>query len=87
MLAPVVGLLGLLVHTRLPVPWRTPVATGLVVSAVLGALSVPWLWRSFAPYTNPGLHDRNVLLGLVVALAVVWLAVLGAGLVRARAGR
>ncbi|WHT16948.1 hypothetical protein N8J89_27940 [Crossiella sp. CA-258035] len=82
--APVVGLLGLVISQRVGRAWRTPVVTGLVVSAVLTALSVPWLWRSFAPYVNPGLHDRNVLLGLVIALAVVWLAVLAAGLVNRR---
>ncbi|MCK2243052.1 MULTISPECIES: hypothetical protein [unclassified Crossiella] len=83
-IAPVIGLLGLAISQRVGRAWRTPVITGLAVSAVLVTLSVPWLWRTFAPYLNPGLHDRNVLLGLVIALGVVWLAVLAAGLLNGR---
>lgn len=83
-LAPLVAGLGLGVSRWAGPAWRTPIVTGLVVSAVLVVLSVPWLWRSFAPYVNPGLHDRDVALGLGIALGLVWLGVLAAGLVNRR---
>lgn len=80
--APAVGLTGLLLTRVLPVPWRTPVAVGAVLSGVLILVAIPLLWRPYGTAVNPGLHDRNYGAGLAIALGAVWLAVVAAGLVR-----
>ncbi|KAA9154588.1 hypothetical protein FPZ12_031685 [Amycolatopsis acidicola] len=79
LIAPFVGLL---VSHVVSVRWRVPLLTGLAVSGVLVLLAVPLLWRTFGTPPSPGLHDGHPLVGLLVALAVVWVLVLGAGLVR-----
>jgi len=86
-IAPFVGALGLFVGRRLPRPWRTPVRVGAAVSGVLGLISVPALWRADAGLPNPGLDDRDYPLGLLVALAVIWLSVLVVGLLNRRSGK
>lgn len=80
LVAPVVGLAGLALTRWLPQPWRTPVKTGVVASGVLTLLALPLLWRPYYVVTNPGLHDRNYAAGLAIALGVVWVLVLAAGL-------
>lgn len=75
LVAPVIGLTGLLLTRIVARPWRTPVAVGAVLTAVLALLAIPLLWRPFGVVTNPGLHDRNYGAGLAIALGVVWLAV------------
>jgi hypothetical protein len=82
LVAPVVGVGGLVLARVLPVAWRVPVAVGAVLSGVLGLLAVPLLWRPFGVATNPGLHDANYVLGLTVALGVVWLGVAVGGTIR-----
>jgi hypothetical protein len=82
-LAPLVGLFGLLVVRRLPPAWRWPVTAGSAASGVLVLISIPHLWRSFAPNNFPGLNDRNYGAGLLIALAVVWVVALAVGLIRA----
>jgi hypothetical protein len=82
LVAPVVGVGGLVLARVLPVAWRMPVAVGAVLSGVLGLLAVPLLWRPFGVATNPGLHDANYVLGLTVALGVVWLGVTVGGTIR-----
>jgi hypothetical protein len=82
--APVVGLVGLVIATRLAQPWRTPVTVGLVLTAVLTLLAIPLLWRPFGVARNPGLHDGNYGAGLAIALGVVWLAVVAVGLAQWR---
>lgn len=73
--APVVGIGGLVLARALP-PWaRVPVATGAVLSGVLVLLTIPLVWRPYGVAVNPGLHDRNYVLGLAIALGVVWLGV------------
>lgn len=86
LVAPLVGLAGLALVRFVPVPWRVPVAVGAVLSGVLALLSVPLLWHPFGVATNPGLHDANYVLRLSVALGVVWLGVVVAGLVRRSSG-
>ena len=86
LVAPVVGLGGLVLVRVLPRKWRAPVAVGATLSGVLALLSVPLLWRPFGVATNPGLHDGDYALGLAVALAVVWAGVLAAGTLRTRKG-
>jgi hypothetical protein len=82
LVAPVVGVAGLALTRFVPRPWRTPVAVGVVLTAVLTLLAIPLLWRPFHVVTNPGLHDRNYAAGLAVALGVVWLSVAVAGVIR-----
>jgi hypothetical protein len=84
LLAPLVGVGGAVIARVLPKPWRTPVGAGLVLTGILVALSIPYLWRAFSGPVTPGLHDRPYLAGLLVALAVVWAAVVVAGLVSSR---
>ncbi|WAL69518.1 hypothetical protein ORV05_17655 [Amycolatopsis cynarae] len=81
-IAPVCGLVGLAVARLAPRHWRAPLTIGLVVSAILALLAVPLLWRAFGAPSQPGLHDRNVLPGLLIALAVVWGLVVVAGVLR-----
>ncbi|MCP2167230.1 hypothetical protein [Goodfellowiella coeruleoviolacea] len=81
-LAPVAGGLGWLLAHRLGPVWATPVRAGATATGVLVLLAVPLLWRLHSGPVNPGLHDRDHPLGVALALAVVWLLVLLAGLVR-----
>jgi hypothetical protein len=78
--APAVGVVGLLLSRFVPAAWRAPVAAGVVLSAVLTLLAIPLLWRPFRVVTNPGLHDRDYGVGLAIALGVVWIGVMIAGL-------
>jgi hypothetical protein len=85
--APVVGLTGVLLGRVLPRPWRAPVAAGVVLTGILTVLAIPLLWRPFGVVTNPGLHDRDYGTGLAVALGIVWALVAVTGLVQShRAG-
>lgn len=81
-IAPAVGLTGLLLTRALPIPWRTPVIAGVVLSGVLTLVAIPLLWRPYGTAVNPGLHDRNYGVGLAIALGIVWLAVAAAGTAR-----
>ncbi|MET8359508.1 hypothetical protein [Micromonospora sp. NPDC005171] len=76
LVAPLVGLVGLalgrLVTNRARRAWIT---AGLLASATLLLIAVPLLWRPPSAPPNPGLPDRNYPLGLAVALAVVWAAI------------
>ncbi|QWF81885.1 hypothetical protein [Amycolatopsis sp. CA-230715] len=79
---PLVGIIGFALSRILPGPWRAPVLTGAVTSAVLGLIAFPLLWREYGAPPLPGLHDGDTLGGLLISLGVVWLAVMVAGLVR-----
>ncbi len=81
-IAPAVGVVGLLISNRVPVAWRTPIRVGSAVSGVLGLIAIPALWRTYAGLPNPGLDDRPYGLGLLLALATVWLLTLAGGLIR-----
>lgn len=80
--APLVGLTGLLLARVVPTVWRMSVTIGVVLTGVLTLLAVPLLWRPFGVATNPGLHDRDYGLGLAIAVGVVWTTVVLAQLVR-----
>ncbi|MBK1787156.1 hypothetical protein [Prauserella cavernicola] len=82
--APVVAIVALAVVRLSPQAWVAPLLTGAAVSGVLGLVSVPLLWREFGAAPMPGLHDRAVAPGLLVALGVVWALVLMAGIWRSR---
>jgi hypothetical protein len=81
-IAPVVGVVGLLLARTLPGPWRVPVTAAAAVSGVLALIAVPSLWRTFGGSVNPGLHDRNYAAGLLLWLGVLWVVALVAGIVR-----
>ncbi len=80
--APIAGVVGLLLARFLPPPWRGPVQVGAALTAVLGFVAFPLLWRAYGVPPKPGLHDGNTWLGLLATLAVVWSAVLVVSLVR-----
>ncbi|MBB1152438.1 hypothetical protein [Amycolatopsis dendrobii] len=80
--APVAGVVGVLLARVLPQPWRGPVQVGALVTAVLGFVAFPLLWRAYGVPPKPGLHDGNAWLGLLATLAVVWSAVLVVSIVR-----
>jgi hypothetical protein len=82
--APFVGLVGLLISRLVRQHWRTPVRLGAAISGVLTLIAVPAIWRTYAGQHNPGLDDRNYTAGLLIALAVVWLGVVAWGLLRQR---
>jgi hypothetical protein len=82
LIAPIVGIAGLLISKHVPVAWRTPIRVGSAVSGVLGLIAIPALWRTYAGLPNPGLDDRPYALGLLIALATVWLLALVGGLIR-----
>lgn len=86
-LAPLVGVTGLLLARWARPSWRAPLQVGAAVSGILVLLAVPELWRPFAPAVNPGVADRDYPAGLLIWLAAVWLAVLVTGLIRARIAR
>ncbi|MDT8911292.1 hypothetical protein [Amycolatopsis sp. PS_44_ISF1] len=81
-IAPVVGVGGLLLSRVVPVAWKVPVVAGAVLTAILGILAFPLLWRTYGAAPEPGLHDGNTWLGLLVTLAVVWALVLLTGAAR-----
>jgi hypothetical protein len=88
LVAPLVAVVGLALVRFVPAGWRAPIAVGAVSSAVLGLLALPLLWRPYGVAVNPGLHDRNYVLGLSIALGVVWVGVVVGGLAaRWRRGR
>ncbi|MFD6066737.1 hypothetical protein [Amycolatopsis lurida] len=82
LIAPLAGAVGFALSRFLPERWKTPVKTGAVLTGVLTLLAFPLLWRPFGGARNPGLHDAETGTGLLVSLAVVWLGVLVAVLVR-----
>lgn len=82
LVAPAVGLVGVALVRFVPATWRAPMAVGAVLSGVLALLAVPLLWRPFGVAVNPGLHDADYVLGLSIALGVVWAGVVVSGVVR-----
>jgi hypothetical protein len=74
--APVVGLAGLLLVRRLPdraVRWW--VTAGLAVTATLLLIAVPLVWRPDRAPRYPGLNDRDYLPGLAIWLGALWAGV------------
>jgi hypothetical protein len=84
LIAPLAGVVGVLIARRLPAPWRAPVAAGGVLSGVLLLLAIPLLWQPFGAPANPGLHDGDYLTGLLVSFGTVWLGVVAIGIVKSR---
>ncbi|MCI2415925.1 hypothetical protein MOQ72_00680 [Saccharopolyspora sp. K220] len=80
LVAPVVGLAGLVITRVVPHSWRGPLLVGAALSGVLGLLSVPLLWRRYGTPPSPGLHDGDTSTGLLVALGLIWVLVLLIGL-------
>lgn len=87
--APAIGIASLALGRLVTDPaQRVWIAGGLAASAVLALIAVPLLWRPQPAPINPGLHDRDYSLGLVMALLALWTAVLvGAACRRLRRSR
>jgi hypothetical protein len=81
LIAPVVGIVGLLLTRLAPPTWKAPVVIGTVLSAILAILAIPLLWRTYGAPPPPGPH-MDASTGLLLSLATVWLAVLLAGVTR-----
>lgn len=81
-IAPIVGVVGWLVVRVVPAVWRAPVAIGAAITGVLALLTVPELVRRYPAPDNPGLHERNYFMALLVSVAVVWILVIAAGVIR-----
>jgi hypothetical protein len=81
-IAPVVGVVGWLVVRVVPPVWRVPVAVGAALTGVLTLLALPELVRPYSAPANPGLHERNYLVALLISLAVVWVLAVAAGITR-----
>lgn len=70
--APAVGVAGLALGRLVADPVRRAwAAAGLAASAVLALVAVPLVWRPEPAPVNPGLHDRDYALGLLVAVGAV----------------
>ncbi|MDT7728632.1 MAG: hypothetical protein QOI21_5208 [Actinomycetota bacterium] len=78
LIAPVVGIVGLVLTSLSPPGWKAPVMIGTVLSAILTILAIPLLWRTYGAPPPPGPH-KDASTGLLVSLGAVWLAVLLAG--------
>ncbi|MEV0247309.1 hypothetical protein AB0H76_12020 [Nocardia sp. NPDC050712] len=72
--APLCAAVGLAAHRLLPESWWGPALVGTVCTVTLLALAVPVLGRA-GDAANPTVLDRNYGLGLVLAIAVVWILV------------
>jgi hypothetical protein len=59
-----------------------PLALGAVLTCTLALVAVPVLTRGGAVADNPTVLDRNYPVGLAVAVAVVWLPIMAAVVVR-----
>ncbi|MFD0822449.1 hypothetical protein ACFQ0D_29955 [Micromonospora zhanjiangensis] len=83
LVAPLVGFVGLAL-SRLPVRrWRGWLALALAATGTSLPLAVPLLWRPVPAPVNPGLHDRDYRLALLIWLAAIWAGALLGGLVTA----
>lgn len=72
---PLAALLGLAGHRLLPARWWPACAIGGFTSLALLLIAFPVLGREGAVPGNDTVLDRNYTLGLLIALAVVWIAV------------
>lgn len=74
--APLCAALGLTARRLLPASTWAPLACGALCTLTLALIAVPVIGRAGAIPGNPTILDRNYALGLAIAIAVVWLAVL-----------
>lgn len=82
LLVPLFGLIGLGVAAIRDHRWRAPLVVGLIISAALLAVGLPFIAGIGQRPDNPSVLDRPYLLGTVIALAVVWAGIGGWGLFR-----
>jgi hypothetical protein len=72
-IAPSVFIVGGLLRRVVPARVRAGVQAAMFVSAILAVISVPVIGRFGARRDNPSLLPREAGMGLLVALAVVWI--------------
>lgn len=84
LLAPIVVGIGVLAARLIPDSWRAPMVVGLVVWGGLTIMAIPVLGRFGALAANPTLLDRPYLTSWLVGSALVVVAVVVTGAVRAR---
>ena len=84
LLAPIVVGIGVLAARLAPDSWRAPMVVGLVVWGGLTIMAIPVLGRFGALAANPTLLDRPYLTSWLVGTALVVVAVVVAGALRAR---
>jgi hypothetical protein len=88
-IAPVVCAAGFVLTRLLPERWRTPVRSGLIISAlvvIVGWTGLRGYGRDRVP-DNPTVQPLDYRTALLTVLAVVWIAVVLWGLLRMRASR
>ncbi|MEZ5170453.1 MAG: hypothetical protein R3A49_06870 [Acidimicrobiia bacterium] len=85
--APAAFLAGAVLARLLPVPWRTPVMAGCIISASVLLVVLPPLIGLGGNPGNPTLHPIDYTTSTITALAIVWGAVGAVSLVAARGER
>jgi hypothetical protein len=84
---PIAGLLSLAVARLTSTAWRWPLHFGVGATAVIVYLAITEAWRPYGFPPKPGLHDRDYVTDTLITLAVLWVVVVLAGLLRVRAAR
>lgn len=86
LLMPIAAVIGVAAGRLLPRWLRSPVVAGVVLSAAMFAIALPFLGRPGLRPDNPSLLNRNYPLGFLTVLAIIWAGVLGWALLRRRGG-
>lgn len=73
--APLSAAVGMIGRRLLPLRWRSPFAVAALCSVVLVLLAIPVYDRPGLRPDNPTVLDRDYPMGLLSALAVVWVCV------------
>ena len=84
---PIAGLISLGVARWAGTAWRWPLHFGIAATALIVYLAVTEIWRPYGFPPKPGLHDRDYVTGTLITLAVLWVVVLLAGMLRTRSAR
>lgn len=72
LVAPLVVLIGIGIASLLAEPWRTPIRSGLIASALVVALGYPALRGYGRKPNNPSVLPLDYTTGVLTVLGVVW---------------